>query len=71
MSTNSNTKSHADFVERHREATNNRIELHQQGIAVWNARWERLQEDRESRARFVQTRLLVENHNLDQNRDKN
>lgn len=72
MSTNSNTESQADTdrIERHRIATNDRIDLHQQGIAGWNARWERIQEDRGNRARFVETRLLVENHKLEQNRDK-
>lgn len=70
ISTNSNTESQADQIERHRQEVNNRIELNQQGIAGWNARWERMQEDRGNRARFVESRLLFENQKIEQTKEK-
>ncbi|CAI6370883.1 unnamed protein product [Macrosiphum euphorbiae] len=70
MSTNSNTESQADQIEQHRQGVNNRIELNQQGIAGWNARWVRLQEDRGNRARFIESRLLIENQKIEQGKEK-
>ncbi|KAL4101346.1 hypothetical protein QTP88_020634 [Uroleucon formosanum] len=70
MSTNSNTESQADLIERHRVATNERIDLHQQGIAGWSARWERMQEHSANQRMEVEARLQIENHRIDQSREK-
>ncbi|KAL4082489.1 hypothetical protein QTP88_029956 [Uroleucon formosanum] len=70
LSTNSNTESQADLIERHRVATNERIDLHQQGIAGWSARWERMQEHSANQRMEVEARLQIENHRIDQSREK-